>query len=135
MNTSLETLDPVFRPLAERLLARMVEARIPVLIVNTRRTAQEQADAVARGVSWVPHSKHEDGLAIDIVPYDTYLAHGADKLNWNTADPIWLVLGTIGESLGLRWGGRFSPINAVGIGKDPGHFEYVAPAAVTVVPV
>lgn len=125
MNTSLDTLDPVFLPIAERLLARFAEARIPVLIVNTRRTAAEQADALKRGVSWVRHSKHEDGLAIDIVPYDVYMAKGEDKLNWNTADPLWLKIGAIGEKLGLRWGGRFQPVNAIGVGKDPGHFEYV----------
>lgn len=125
MNTSIDSLDPVFLPIAERLLARLVEARIPVLIVNTRRTPAEQAAAIAKGVSWVQHSKHEDGLAIDVVPYETYMAHGEDKLNWNTSDPIWLLIGAVGEKLGLRWGGRFHPINSIGIGIDPGHFEYV----------
>lgn len=125
MNISLDSLDPRFKPMAVMLLARIVEARIPVLIVNTRRTDAEQADALARGVSWVPRSKHQDGLAIDLVPYETYQLHGGDKLNWSTADAVWLTLGTIGEGLGLRWGGRFKPLNRLGIGRDPGHFEYV----------
>ena len=128
MDTKLDSLDPVFRPLAFVLLARFMEARIPVVIVNTRRTAVEQQAALARGVSWVAHSKHEDGLAIDVAPFSMYALHADNKLLWDTNDPVWLALGRIGEGLGLRWGGRFKPINTLGVGKDPGHFEYVAPA-------
>jgi hypothetical protein len=128
MDTTLDSLDPRFKPLAITLLARLVEARLPVLIVNTRRTAAEQAAAIARHVSWVAHSLHQDGLAIDVAPYDVYALHGDDKLQWNTNDPVWLTIGAIGEALGLRWGGRFHPINTAGIGMDPGHFEYIAPA-------
>ncbi len=89
-----------------------------MLIVNTRRTDVEQAAAVARGVSWVTHSKHQDGLALDIVPYEIYTeASGGDKLLWNETNPIWLRIGQIGEALGLRWGGRWKQ-------RDLGHFEY-----------
>lgn len=134
MDRSLNSLDPRFKPLAMELLARFTEAGVMVCVVNTRRTAAEQADAIRRGVSWVDRSKHQDGLAIDVALYDTYLAHGADKLQWDTSDPLWLKLGVIGEALGLRWGGRFSPINDQGIGKDPGHFEYRVPTPATSIP-
>ncbi len=127
MDTALDSLDPVFKPLAMLLLARLVEARVPVLIVNTRRTQAEQDAAIARHVSWVPHSKHQDGLAIDLAPYDIYALHGDDKVQWDTNDPVWLKMGVIGEALGLRWGGRWTQ-------KDTGHFEYVA-TAVTGVPI
>jgi len=125
MNTSLDSLDPKFRPLAIELLARFTEQKIIVLIVNTRRTDAEQADAIARGVSWVKRSKHQDGLAIDVVPYELYQLHGPDKLQWSTSDAVWVTMGAIGERLGLRWGGRFGKINGSGVGMDPGHFEYV----------
>ncbi len=118
MDTTLDSLAPVFKPLAMELLARCVEQRVPVVIVNTRRTDAEQADALARHVSWVPHSKHQDGLAMDIAPYETWVAHGTNKILWDGSDPIWLRLGVIGEGLGLRWGGRWTV-------KDLGHFEYV----------
>ena len=117
MNTSLDSLDPVFKPLAFALLARLTEARIPVVIVNTRRTDAEQETAIAQKVSWVKHSKHQDGLAIDICPYETYVLHGANKLQWDADDPIWLRIGQIGESVNLRWGGRWKQ-------ADMGHFEY-----------
>ena len=122
MDTNLDSLAPVFKPLAVMLLARLVEARLPVLIVNTRRTQAEQDAAIARHVSWVVHSKHQDGLAIDIAPYDIYALHGDDKVQWDTNDPVWLKMGQIGEALGLRWGGRWTQ-------KDLGHFEYVVPSS------
>ncbi len=134
MDTALDSLDPRFKPLAIELLARLVEHRLPVLIVNTRRTDAEQAAAIARHVSWVAHSKHQDGLAIDVAPYDIYALHGDDKVQWDTKDPVWLKIGAVGEALGLRWGGRFHPINVMGVGIDPGHFELVLPVS-TGVPV
>lgn len=121
MSRQLDDLAPVFKPLAYELLARSVEAMIPVLIVNTRRTAAEQAINVANGTSQVAHSKHQDGLAIDVVPYHVFQEYGDDKLQWHEDDPAWAKLGAIGERLGLRWGGRFVTL------KDCGHFEYVAP--------
>ncbi len=132
MDTHLDSLDPVFKPIAMALLARLTEARIAVLIVNTRRTDAEQAGAVAAGNSWVTHSKHQDGLAIDLAPYEIWALHGPDKALWDTRDEVWRRMGMIGEQLGLRWGGRFTPLNSIGVGKDPGHFEYVSPVNLTV---
>lgn len=122
MSRRLDDLSPRFRPLAMELLARTVEAGIPVVIVDTLRTPEEHAANLARGVSWTTHSKHLDGDAIDICPYAIYDAHGPDKLLWDAGDPIWTKLGALGESLGLRWGARWAQ-------KDMGHFEYVAPAS------
>jgi peptidoglycan L-alanyl-D-glutamate endopeptidase CwlK len=124
MSRLLNGLSPRFRPLAFELLARLTEAKIPVLITCTSRTAAEQAEAVATGHSAVAHSKHQDGDAIDIIPFSQFLLYGEDKLQWDAVDPVWMKIGQIGEALGLRWGGRFKPLNTVGVGWDPGHFEY-----------
>jgi peptidoglycan L-alanyl-D-glutamate endopeptidase CwlK len=119
MSRQLDDLDSSFRPLAIELVARCVEAGIPVMIIDTLRTREEHEANLAKGVSWTKHSKHLDGLAIDICPYDTYQLHGPDKLQWNAGDPVWQEIGAIGESLGLRWGGRWKQ-------KDMGHFELAA---------
>lgn len=117
MSRRLDDLDPRFRPIAAELLARLTEAGICVLIVDTLRTPTEHAANLAAGTSWTRHSPHLDGLAIDLCPYDQYHLHGPDKLRWAGDDPVWARMGAIGEGLGLRWGGRWAQ-------RDLGHFEY-----------
>lgn len=128
MNRSLDSLDPRMKLKAFELIARLVERGVQVMIINTLRTDAEQAEALRTGHSTVPRSKHQDGLAIDLCPYDSYLLHGADKLRWDTTDPVWFEIGKVAERLGLRWGGRFKPLNSIGLGWDAGHCELVIPA-------
>jgi peptidoglycan L-alanyl-D-glutamate endopeptidase CwlK len=116
VSRALDDLHPSFRPKAIELLARLTEAGIPVLVVDTLRTPAEHAANLAKGVSWTTRSKHLDGLAIDICPYETYALAGPDKLQWDSGNPIWNRIGLIGEALGLRWGGRWKV-------RDVGHFE------------
>lgn len=122
MSRALNDLDPRFIPLACELIARCIEAGITVFIVDTRRTPAEHAMNLAKGVSWTKHSKHLDGLAIDICPYELYQLSGVDKLQWDASHPVWQRIGIIGKSLGLRWGGDWTQ-------KDLGHFEYVEPSS------
>ena len=111
MDTSLESLDPSFRPKAEQLLNEAKGKGILLRVINTRRTATEQAINLKNGVSWVQHSKHQDGLAIDVCPYE--LLH---EKGWKPESPLWQQIGEIGKSLGLKWGGDWKV-------KDLGHFE------------
>lgn len=120
MSRALDDLSPRMLPLAMELLARCAEAGIMVMIVDTRRTTEEQQLNVAKGVSWTLRSKHLTGDAIDICPYETYALHGPDKLQWNTDDPVWKRIGEIGQNIGLKWG-----VIKNGQQIDPGHFEYV----------
>lgn len=100
------------------LLARLTEAGICVMVIDTLRTSEEQAENIRKGVSWTLNSKHLTGNAIDICPYQIWDLHGPDKLQWDSADQVWARIGEIGERLGLRWGGRWKQ-------KDMGHFELV----------
>ena len=124
MSRALDDLDVRFRPLAIELIARVVEAGIAVMIIDTLRTPAQHAINLANGTSWTAHSKHLDGLAIDLCPFLIYNEHGTNKLQWQTDDPAWAVIGAIGERLGLRWGGRWTQ-------RDMGHLELatVLPAA------
>lgn len=118
MSRKLDDLSDRFRPKAIELLARLTEAGIAVMIVDTLRTPAEHAANLASGASKATRSKHLDGDAIDICPYLIFNQDGPDKLNWDTRHPVWKRIGEIGESLGLTWGGRWkSP-------HDPGHFEW-----------
>ena len=118
MSRALNDLDPVFRPVAIELIARCTEAGIPLLIVETLRTPHQHAINLANGVSWIAHSLHLDGLAIDLCPYRLYDLHGPDKLEWRTEDPVWAVMATIGRQLGLRCGSDWKQ-------KDCSHYEFV----------
>ncbi len=118
MSRRLADLSERFRPHAIELLARLAEAGIPVLIVDTRRTAEEHARNLQNGTSWVLRSKHLDGDAIDVAPFDVYRLHGTNKLQWSSGDPVWQEIGRVGEAVGLRWGGRWKQ-------KDLGHFELI----------
>lgn len=117
MSRKLDDLSPAMRAKAVELLARLTEAGIMVLIVDTLRTPEEHAANLAKGVSWTKRSKHLDGNAIDLAPYETYALLGADKLRWEPSDPVWLKMGQIGESIGLVWGGRWTKT------PDYSHFE------------
>ena len=126
MSRNLNDLTEPFRGKAIELLARLTEANVQVMIVCTGRTQAEQDEAFATALSKVRHSRHQDGLAIDICPFNVWQLHGEDKLQWDGKDLVWPKIGVIGEGLGLRWGGRFQPLNEVGVGWDPGHFEEVS---------
>lgn len=124
MSRRLDDLSVAFKPIAIELLARLTEAGICVMVIDTLRTAEEQAENIRKGVSWTLNSKHLTGNAIDICPYQIWDLHGPDKLQWDSADPVWARIGEIGERLGLRWGGRWKST------PDMGHFEYVPPQPV-----
>lgn len=120
VSTALDDLSPRMRPLADRFLAKLMEARIPVMIVTTLRTPEEQAEKVAKGLSWVTVSKHQSGDAIDVAPYAIYDLHGPDKAQWDETDPIWTRIGQIGQGCGLKWG-----VIKGGVRVDVGHFEWI----------
>jgi hypothetical protein len=124
MSTRLDDLQPEFRRIAVEVLAQLLEAGIAVAIVTTGRTQAEQDAAFARGASKVHHSRHQDGMAIDLCPFLTWELHGPDKLQWSAADPAFKMIGRIGEKCGLRWGGRFGEsAPGAGDGWDAGHLE------------
>ena len=116
MSRALNDLHPKFRPIAMELIARCIERGVMIMIVDTLRTQAEHEINLANGTSWTSHSKHLDGLAIDVCPFELYDLRGPDKLQWNSDDPVWKIIGEIGEKLGLTWGGRWTK-------KDMGHFE------------
>lgn len=117
------TAASYFLPIAQQLIEQANSAGLYVVIIDVDRTPAEQEQKLAEGVSWVTRSKHEPqppegkSEAIDLCPKSLL----ATK-NWSPGSSLWAQLGAIGESLGLRWGGRWKV-------QDMGHFEYVHPAS------
>ena len=61
------------------------------------------------------------GKAIDIVPILN------KKIPWTVdtkeKESAWKKLGEIGESCGLEWGGKWTPLDCFGLGWDLPHFQ------------
>ncbi|MCC6596891.1 MAG: M15 family metallopeptidase [Rhodanobacteraceae bacterium] len=117
MDSSLDSLTPDTRALAEALLEQATAEGYTLRVVSTRRTCAEQNDLYAQGrtkpgavitkargcVSW-----HVLGRAFDVAITSPKHATAAD----------WQRVGEIGRALGLRWGGDFKGF------PDMPHFEY-----------
>ena len=56
-------------------------------------------------------SNHMSGRAVDFVPVKN------GKLWWNAPKEVWEIMGDVGESCGLKWGGRWKDL------PDSPHFE------------
>lgn len=117
-STSEGKLAQVNGELAARVrqMASMLEGQGIRIRVSSglRSTAQQAALYAARASNPNPvappgTSKHERGLAVDVVP----VSGGASAVN---------AIGVAGESVGLIWGGRWKR-------KDNPHFELSAGAA------
>ncbi len=139
MDRSLDSLSAAFKPLVFEVLARLTERGVMVMIVQTSRTLSEHEANLANGTSTVQYSKHlprrlrgfplayadaDKCDAIDLCPYELYQVAGPDKLAWAEkasaeSYKAWKAIGEVGESLDLRWGGRW--INP----HDPGHLELI----------
>lgn len=129
MSRALNDLDPRIRLTAFEHIARCVEAKVAVMIIDTLRTREEQKVNVANGVSWTMNSLHLPqppsnlALAYDLCPYEIYQMDGPDKLNWDDDHRDWQIIGNIGLNLGLKWG-LIKKIKGKEFRYDLGHFEF-----------
>lgn len=105
----LALLTPATAAAAVTLINACRDAGWPIYISSSKRTSDEQQRLVQAGLSAAPRSKHLTGEAFDI----DCLGLGRDAI----PDYFWHAVGPFGESLGLRWGGRWKTP------YDPGHFE------------
>jgi len=115
MITDLEALHPVFRDKIKTLIANCHEQGITLAVVESYRTHAKQSEYKGMGRKYTNskagRSKHQYGLAVDLVPMVDSLAV------WDNI-ALWKKVGVTGEKLGLRWGGRWRKP------YDPGHFEW-----------
>ena len=148
MKEMIEMLDVKIRPQVKQFLHELDSLGIAYKVLETRRTVETQEAYYAQGryplevvnakrkraglylitekenknkITWTMKSKHLDGLAIDIVPVI------GGKIPWAITDAkvaaAWLRMGEIGEKCGLLWGGRWTPTDKFGCGRDCPHYE------------
>ena len=115
MIADLHALHPYFRDKIILLIELCKRKGITLHVVESYRTRAKQSEYYHMGRKYTRStggkSKHQYGLAVDLVPIVDGEAQWEDKV-------LWKKIGIIGESLGLRWGGRWrSPY-------DPAHFEW-----------
>jgi hypothetical protein len=115
MITDLNALHPFFRDRVKQLIDLCKKKGIDIAIVETYRTHAKQHEYKTMGRKYTSssagNSRHQYGLAVDVVPIVDSVAV------WDNT-VLWRKIGVIGERIGLRWGGRWrKPF-------DPGHFEW-----------
>lgn len=118
----ISNLDYNIQPLANKFIELASMHGIPVAITSGYRSNTDQERLYQQGrttkgpvvTNAKPgQSKHNYGVAFDVAPLDEQ-----GNIYWAKDRPeVWEKLGQIGESLGLKWGGRFKSI------KDRPHFE------------
>lgn len=115
MITDLKALHPIFRDKIIQLINNCKKIGIEVSVVESYRTRAKQAEYFGMGKKYTRSaggkSKHQYGLACDVVPIVNDSARWEDKA-------LWKKVGVEGEKLGLRWGGRWRHP------YDPAHFEW-----------
>lgn len=120
MITDLNALHPYFRDRVVALIRACKAKGIELAVVETYRTHAKQHEYKSMGKGYTNSgagkSKHQYGLAVDVVP----MVKG--QAVWNNT-LLWKRVGLVGEKLGLRWGGRWRRP------YDPGHFEWTGGTA------
>lgn len=115
MIADLESLHPYFKDKIVELIQVCKASGISLAVVETYRTHAKQAEYFAMGRKYTGmaggNSKHQYGLAVDVVPVVNAIPV------WNNTR-LWKRIGMLGERLGLRWGGRWR------VPYDPAHFEW-----------
>jgi len=115
MIADLNALHPYFRDKIFELIRICKSNGIELAVVETFRTRSKQNEYKSMGKKYTlssgGSSKHQYGLAVDVVPIIDSVAE------WHNY-ALWKKVGAAGEKLGLRWGGRWKHM------YDPGHFEW-----------
>lgn len=111
---SLDVLKPVDAELVE--VAYCASKRVPILVYHGMRTEAEQASFIAKGVSRIKRSKHQDGLAIDVMTKDSN-----GKWTWDVKyyPKVAKAFYACSKKLGVPivWGGEWKTF------RDMVHFE------------
>lgn len=116
MIADLQSLHPYFRDKVTELIEACRKQGIELAVVESFRTHAKQQEYFGMGRKYTRSkggkSKHQYGLAVDLVPIVDSVAV------WDNIT-LWRKIGVAGEKLGLRWGGRWrAPY-------DPAHFEWL----------
>lgn len=123
-NKIISSLNPKMQPLVIRFLELAEQNGIPLVLTSGLRSNEEQERLYQQGRTTpgniVTHarpgtSKHNYGLAVDVA-----FLNNKQQPHWSGSNDLWERIGNLGESVGLKWGGRWSGF------QDKPHFELKA---------
>jgi len=118
MERDIDELELDTAAKCRQLIEAVAHLGHPLVVVSTYRTPEEQGKLYKQGRTApgrvvtnarAGRSWHNYRRAFDVA-----WKSAKSSVSW---DGPWEMLGTMGESLGLKWGGRFRS-------KDLGHFEW-----------
>ncbi len=119
IDNSLESLADGFRDDVDSFLAELMRRRLYIVIIETWRSIDRQLKLLKLGKSRTKHSLHLIGAAIDLAPVEVFDGR-VRKIQWDPSDPIWEEIGSLAESFGLEWGGRWQFEDGF---RDFNHFQ------------
>lgn len=115
---NLSLLAPHFLPKVETLLSRLMQRRIYVVVIETRRSLERQQMLYDTGKSKVVATgKHLTGEAVDLAPVLVYQYGRVKEIDWDTKHPVWKEIAEIAEGLKMDWGGHWESF------RDYPHFQ------------
>lgn len=118
----ISSLDESMKPYARAFLEAAGAAGLKLTLTQGYRSKEYQERLYEQGrttpgavvTNAKPGlSKHNFGVAIDVAPLNEQ-----GNPYWPNDEKLWEQIGQIGESVGLKWGGRWSKF------KDRPHFEH-----------
>lgn len=100
----------------------LLESDIDFVVFDGLRTEEEQAEYVARGVSWTMNSRHLTGHAVDLVPYIN------GKQRWDSEKAFQHIgalmrAAALRHSISIKWGANVSKGGDWQTRNDMAHFE------------
>ncbi|GAA0892657.1 hypothetical protein GCM10009122_23360 [Fulvivirga kasyanovii] len=114
----LLTLDPGFRKKVEKFLEKARKEGIELRVTSAHRTCEEQNELYAQG-----RTKPGDIVTNAVCGKSAHnYRRSVDVVEFKNGKPIWEnsrweLIGKLGESVGLEWGGRWKSF------KDRPHFQ------------
>jgi peptidoglycan L-alanyl-D-glutamate endopeptidase CwlK len=111
IKSNFSGLKPELQSLAQKLIEQAKMQGINLIVTDTLRTKKQQEALYNQGRTTegpiVTNAKpgtslHEKGLAFDVAVLDKN-----GKPSWPNDTNLWNLIGKIGLSLGLEWGGNF----------------------------
>lgn len=127
---SLDNLKGVNPKLTQVVYRALELTDIDFAVTDGLRTATEAAANRAKGTSYIKRSKHEDGIAVDLTPYNNGKPVSGRPEDWPYFNQLSKWMFTAADELGIKieWGGNWEYVIVNGKKepfKDGYHYELV----------